>query len=267
MRDECLRVAQSLQSAAPSIVPGAQTSSGAGVGAAVFPPVDQSAPAPGPVQTPYQPGPYGPATPAPSYGYPQQGGYQPPPQTSAYAPQQATAYSAQQGTSTPPPYSITPQRPGPAAGGSGGGKSNKGIVVGSILVALIAIGGLITALTLNNNSDDDKGADKASASASASVAGHKGPDTTKTVETTACTEPDESYDDPDKIQIPSFVFKNLTSVKACLRAAGWQYKIKDVNENTYGEDTVMDQYPAADTDVDPKDMPEIQLNVSTGDPA
>ncbi|MGX1251500.1 tRNA A-37 threonylcarbamoyl transferase component Bud32 [Streptomyces ambofaciens] len=71
MRDECLRVAASFHAAPPSIVPGAQTSSGAGVGSAVFPPVDQGTPAPtGPVQTPYQP------TPAPGpnpYGTPAPG--------------------------------------------------------------------------------------------------------------------------------------------------------------------------------------------------
>ncbi|MBW5422689.1 protein kinase, partial [Streptomyces sp. BG9H] len=80
MRDECLRVAQSFQAAAPSIVPGAPTASGAGVGSAVFPPVDSSLPQQsGGVQTPYQPGSYGPSTPAPTPGYgypPQQGSYQ-----------------------------------------------------------------------------------------------------------------------------------------------------------------------------------------------
>ncbi len=102
MRDECLRVASSFQAAAPSIVPGAQTASGAGVGASVFPPVDQSTPAPsGQVQTPYQPAPtpnpYGAPTPAPApaYGYPQQPGYQTP-APAGYA-------------STPPPYNLTPQ--------------------------------------------------------------------------------------------------------------------------------------------------------------
>jgi beta-lactam-binding protein with PASTA domain len=99
------------------------------------------------------------------------------------------------------------------------------------------------------------------------AAGHKGPDTTKTVEKTECTEPDTSYNDPDLIRMPSFQFKNLDSVKECLKAAGWNYTIKTVDENTYGEDTVMGQLPDADTDVDPEKMPGIQLTVSTGDPA
>ncbi|WAU78630.1 protein kinase [Streptomyces sp. Qhu-G9] len=266
MRDECLRVAQSFQAAPPSIVPGVQTSSGAGVGSAVFPPVDQSVQAPqGSVQTPYQPGPYGPPTPAPShtpapsYGYPQQGGYQTPPQTAAYSPQQ--------GLSTPPPYTMSPQASAPSGGG--GGKSNMPVIVGSIVVALVAIGGLIAALTLGGGEDDKKAeaSESAQASATEEVAGHKGPDTTKKIDKTVCTEPDESYDDADKIKVPDFKFKNIESVKACFQAAGWQYESKSVNENAYGEGTVMTQIPEADTDVDPKDMPKIQLYVSTGNPA
>ncbi|MGW3416798.1 protein kinase domain-containing protein [Streptomyces phaeochromogenes] len=265
MRDECLRVAQSFQAAPPSIVPGAQTSSGAGVGSAVFPPVDQSAQAPqGNVQTPYQPGAYGPptpahsSTPAPSYGYPQQGGYPTPAQTAAYSPQQ--------GYSTPPPYTITPQQSSAPASG-GGRKSNMPVIVGSIVVALAAVGGLIAALQLGGGGDDDKGGGGESSPSASAVAGHKGPDTTKKIEKTECTEPEESYNDADKIKVPDFKFKNMDSVKACLQAAGWQYEGQPVDENAYGEDTVMSQIPAADADVDPKSMPKIQLYVSTGNPA
>jgi serine/threonine protein kinase len=259
MRDECLRVASSLHAAAPSIVPGTPVQSGSGVGSAVFPPVDQAAPAPtGPVQTPYQPGPYG-STPAPSpaYGYPQQAGYQTPPSVGF----------GQQGISTPPPYNLNPQHPTPTPGG--GGRSNKPVVIGSIVVALVAVGALIAALSSNGGSDDDaKGSDSsASASTSATaVAGHRGPDKTKTIETTACTEPQESYNDPAKIQIPDFQFKYIGSVKLCLQAAGWKLKVTNVDENTYGEGSIRDQFPSAGTDVDPKKMPEIELSVSTGNP-
>jgi hypothetical protein len=224
----------------------------------VFPPVDQGTPAPGPVQTPYHPGPYGTPTPAPAYGYPQQGGYQSPPQTAAYA--------GQHGPSTPPPYNLSPQ---PATGGPGGAKSNKPVVIGSVLVALIAVGGLITALVMNGGSgDDNKGGGHGTAGSSPSaVAGHKGPDTSKTIDTEKCTDPTESYNDPKKIEIPDFHFKNLSSVRSCFQAAGWQMKVTPVDENTYGEDTVMDQFPSAGTDVDPNKMPEIELKVSTGDPS
>ncbi|GAA2764306.1 Stk1 family PASTA domain-containing Ser/Thr kinase [Streptomyces paradoxus] len=265
MRDECLRVAASFQPAPPSIVPGTQAPSGAGVGSAVFPPVDQATPAPsGQVQTPYQPtpppNPYGtpaPTGPSPAYGYPQQGGYPTP---------SPAGYSPQQGPSTPPPYNLTPQT---AVASSGGGRNNKPVIIGSVIVSVVAVGGLVTALLLNGGGGDDTGGGSSSASASASAEkkpGYRGPDTTKTIDTEECTEPRESYNDPDKIQIPDFKFKNIKSVKACLQAAGWEVDEKKVDENTYGDGTVMNQFPSADTDVDPKDMPEIELSVSTGNP-
>ncbi|MEU3736736.1 MULTISPECIES: protein kinase [unclassified Streptomyces] len=261
MRDECLRVAQSLQAATPSIVPGAQTASGAGVGAAVFPPVDSSLPQQGGVQTPYQSGPYGPPTPAPGpvtpgYGYPQQGGYQTPAPVNAYAPQSAQ---------TPPPYSLTPQQPTQTSaqgGGSGGGKRNMPVIVGSIIVALLAIGGLITVMSLNG--DDDKG-DKGKES-KAPVAGHRGPDRSKTIDTEECTEPDTAYNDETKIKVPDFTFQDWRSVQKCLQAAGWQFDKRTVDENTYGQDTVMMQSPKEGSDIDPDDV-NIEFTISTGNPA
>ncbi|MDN3254596.1 protein kinase [Streptomyces sp. MA25(2023)] len=269
MRDECRRVAASFQAAPPSIVPGAQTSSGAGVGSAVFPPVDQSAPAPtGPVQTPYQPtptpNPYGTPTPAPApaYGYPQQGGY-PTPAASPYAPQQ---HSQPQGAQTPPPYNLTPSAP--ASGSGGGRKGNKMVIIGSIVVAVLVVGGLIGALTMDDGGEDAKGGDTtASGSASPSKAeGYRGPDTTKTIEKDECTEPEESYNDPDQIKVPDFTFKYIGSVKECFQAAGWSMEVVEVDENTYGEGSVRDQFPTPGTDVDPEKMPTIQLKVSTGNP-
>ncbi|MER5525075.1 protein kinase [Streptomyces sp. NPDC002677] len=270
MRDECLRVAASLQPAAPSIVPGIPpTQSGSGVGSAVFPPVDQAASAPpGPVQTPYQPtpnphpNPYGTPVPgpapAPAYGYPQQAGYQTP------------AGYAQPAPSTPPPYTISPQSPS----SGGGGRGNRPVVIGSIAVSLVAVIGLVVALALNNGgggADDNGGSGGnggSTASAGASHAsGYRGPDTAKTIEKTECTEPQESYDDADKIQVPDFKFKYVKSVKECFQAAGWRMKITSMDENTYGDGTVMEQFPSSGTDVDPQDMPTIELKVSTGNPA
>ena len=285
MRDECLRVAAAVSQPAPNIVAGTQAQSGAGVGAAVFPPVDRSAPngPTGPVQTPYQPmppstpqqNPYGGPAPvpgphSPAYGYPQQSGYGTPPQQAGYMPQQ--------GASTPPPYMLQPQGPASGSGGAGGSngsggsgnRGNRGVIIGSVVVAVVAVLGLVTALIVSNDDGNDGRADRARASASQKASrqsGHKGPDMTKTIEKTKCTEPDTSYTDADQIIVPSFQFKNLTSVKDCLQAAGWQYDVVRTDENTYGQDTVMDQYPAADTDVDPKNMPKIKLTVSTGDPA
>ncbi|MFK0112441.1 protein kinase [Streptomyces sp. NPDC091217] len=259
MRDECLRVAASLQPAPPSIVPGVpRTQSGSGVGSAVFPPVGQATPAPpGPVQTPYQPAPapnpYGTPAPSPAYGYPQQAGYQTP------------AGYAQPTPSTPPPYTIAPQSPSLG----GGGKSNRPVVVGSIAVSLVAVIGLIVALAIHNGGGDDTGSSGGGGTASASAShasGYRGPDTSKTVETTECTEPEESYNDPNKVRVPDFKFKYIKSVKACFQAAGWRMKITHEDENTYGDGTIMDEFPSAGTDVDPKNVPTIELKVSTGNP-
>ncbi|GGR74180.1 serine/threonine-protein kinase PksC [Streptomyces humidus] len=262
MRDECLRVAASFQPAPPSIVPGAQTSSGAGVGSAVFPPVGQGTPPQGSVQTPYQPGPhpnpYGAPTPAASYGYPQQGGYQTP----------APAYN-QQAPHTPPGYHLSPQPSTAVPSGSGDSRRNsRTVLIGSAVVAVVAVGGLIASLTAGGGSDDAKGGGTTRSSpATTKAADYRAPDPSKTIDATECSEPQESYNDPAKIRVPNFKFKYIGSVKACFQAAGWQYKITKVDENTYGDGAVMEQFPSADTDVDPRDMPEIELKVSTGNPA
>ncbi|WP_155056277.1 Stk1 family PASTA domain-containing Ser/Thr kinase [Streptomyces blattellae] len=268
MRDECLRVAASCQAAPPSIVPGAQPQSGQGVGASVFPPIGQAPPPPAPVQTPYQqpsaPNPYStppPAMPPPAYGYghPQHPGYPTPPPPAAYSPQP--------GHSAPPPYTMSPQ---PQAA-SGGGRNNRPVVViGSAVVSVVAAGGLIAALTLNggdSGGDDAGGSGGSSATASATnAAGYREGDSTKTVETTECTEPRESYYDPEKVQMPNLTFKYWPSVVECLKAAGWGYTKVDINENTYGEGTIMRQAPETRTDFDPDDPPEMVFQVSTGNP-
>ncbi|SMF62483.1 Stk1 family PASTA domain-containing Ser/Thr kinase [Streptomyces sp. Amel2xC10] len=266
MREECLRVAASFQAAPPSIVPGVASQSGSGVGSAVFPPVGQSTPPPANgVHTPYPqpptPNPYGTPAPAPSYGYPQQGGYQTP----------TPGYGHQQGPHTPPGYNLGPQPPTSVSPGGGPRKGNKQVVVGSVLVAVVTVGALIGSLASNGDDSDNGGGGKGgdtSASASATkAAGYRGPDTSKTIEATECSEPTESYNDPDKIRMPNFKFKYIDSVKECYQAAGWNVDVKYIDENTFGEGAVMNQFPSAGTDVDPENMPNIELSVSTGNPA
>lgn len=270
MRDECLRVTASFQAAPPSIVPGAQTQNGQGVGASVFPPVGQTPPPAGPVQTPYPqtpqtpaPNPYGtppPSMPSPAYGYPQQPGFQTPPPAS---------YSPQPGHATPPPYTMSPQR----QPGSGSGKNNRPVIIGSIVVSVVAVGGLIAALTLTGGGTEDDGGSGGSGGSTATATestskapGYRAGDSGDTVETSECTEPRESLLDPDKVQMPDFSFKYWPSVVKCLDAAGWGYKKVDVNENTFGEGTIMRQSPSARTDMDPDDPPELEFQVSTGNP-
>ncbi|MER6995443.1 protein kinase [Streptomyces sp. NPDC000410] len=260
MRDECLRVAGAGQTGAPMIVQGGPVSSGAGVGSAVFPPVDQTTGAPGPhsVQQPYQPtpapgpvpGPYGPPTPAPAptYGYPHQ----------APSPVPAPAYQA----ATPPPYTLAPQQP-THAGGSGGGRKNMPVIIGSAVVALLAIGGLITAL--NVGGDEDPVDPPTTSESNAARGEHKPPERNRTMDTDECTDAMEDSDDPKKVQAPNFVYKDVLSVKACLQAAGWQVRETEVDDPLFAEDQVVSQFPTAGTAVVPGSA-TFELEVATGDP-
>jgi eukaryotic-like serine/threonine-protein kinase len=268
MRDECLRVLAAGQTGAPVIVQGGPVSSGAGVGSAVFPPVGQTPPpAAHGVQQPYlpptsQPGPYGPATPAPApaYGYPQQ------------APTPAPMYQ----TPAPSPYVPTPApapmsmpTPAPVAtGGSGSGsRRNTPVIVGAIAVALLAIGGLVAVLNMKDDPQDPQAGGTGGTEQSQTAApGHKGPDLTKTIDMKKCTQPSESQDDPSKFEVPNFTYKNIQSVKACVQAAGWKIMTQTpVDESTYGEGTVLEQFPPAGEDITDEDA-EFTLKISTGNP-
>ncbi|MEU9995517.1 protein kinase [Streptomyces sp. NPDC050848] len=266
MQDECLRVLSAGQTGAPVIVAGGPVSSGAGVGSAVFPPVGQTPPpSTHGVQHPYQqptpqPSPYGPPTPAPapSYGYPQQAPTPPP----------APMYQ----TPTPGPYSMSPQpSPQPStgigtSGGSGGSRRNVPMIVGAAVAALLVIGGVITAINLNNKDNKGNGTGGDPSQSQSVAPGHKGPDLTKTIDVKKCTQPRESSDDPSKFEIPDFTYKNIQSVKDCIQAAGWKLtKQTPVDEATYGEGTVLSQYPPAGEDAS-KDDAEFTLEISTGNP-
>ncbi|MFD9304631.1 protein kinase [Streptomyces sp. NPDC060048] len=263
MLDEVARVAGAGQSGAPVIVPGSHpTNSGAGLGSAVFPPVDSALQAPPQsLQQPYQPqtpAPYAYAptpppaqTPAPgAYGYPQQH------QTSPPGP-----YAA-----TPPPYAVSPQGGQNVQGHSGGGaagKKNTPLVVGAIVVALLAVGGLIAVLNSGGDKDKDVTANP-SASGSAKT-GHKGPDLSRTIDPAKCTEPSKDFSDATKVRAPDFRYMNQVSVKACIRAGGWKYDEKPRDEAVYGEGTVVEQQPAGGDKIDPKNT-TFTLWVSTGNP-
>ncbi|WP_330239644.1 protein kinase domain-containing protein [Streptomyces sp. NBC_00525] len=264
MQDEIARVLSAGGPTGAPVIVGngaAPANSGSGVGSAVFPPVDQSGAAPQGVQTPYQPGPYqtaqpgpyGPATPAPatnpSYGYPQTGApaYQSP---APMAPMQ----------STPPPYTISPQTTSTAA--PGGSKRNMPVVIGAIVVALVAIGGLITVIALNGDNKDDTEA-KPSASPSGE---HRDPERNRTIKVEKCTEPREDTNDPSKVDAPNFMYKDILSVRTCADAAGWTLKVKKVPGNAYAEDQVINQFPSSGTAV-PEVGAHFELEIATGDPA
>ncbi|MEV6314096.1 protein kinase [Streptomyces sp. NPDC051776] len=282
MRDECARVAGNGQTgAAPNVVAGgAAANSGAGVDAAVFPPVDQGTPPPPNVHTPYpapqqgqQMGGFGPSTPPPPpHAVHQQGYPTPGPHTPAPSP-----YGSGQ---TPPPYTIHP----PSQGAPPSGKSNMPVVVGAVVAALLAAGGLVTLLLVNN---DDGGEPRARGKETPQAA-TEGPDgdsdsrdsdpededtggdfnpgdKTKVIDREECTEPNEYWDDDSKISAPQFQYYDLTSVKDCLNAAGWRYSVVYENENTWGKDIVIRQTPLTGDPFDPDDKTDrFVLTVSTG---
>ncbi|MFE7003923.1 protein kinase [Streptomyces griseus] len=266
MRDEIARVlnASGGQTGAPMIVAGGgPANSGSGVGSAVFPPVDQSTPAPQNVQTPYQPhpqhqphqpGPYGRPTPAPTpgYGYPQSvQSYQPP---------------GQPAHSTPPPYSLGPQHSTTVGATAGGGsKRNMPVVVGSIVVALLAIGGLITAIALQGGKDDEAGKGGGDPDTS-EVEEYRPPERNRTMKTTDCTDASEDSNDPAKVQAPNFVYKDIQSAKACAAAAGWTVKEIEEKGNTYADGQVVGQFPSSGAAVSERGA-HFELQVSTGRPS
>ena len=274
MRDECARVLSAGQTGAPVIVQGApQNSSGSGVGSAVFPPVDQSMPTPAPaqqgVQSPYQPGPYGPPTPAhmqtpaPGYGYPQASpAYQAHTPSPYTMPQQQMAGSGHNGQGAPGGTNGSGIGAGNGPGNSGG-KRNMPVIVGSIAVAVVAIAGLVAALSMNG---DDKGGGGADPSESATVAAeHRGPERNRTIEASECSEASEDATDPSRVTAPDLRYKDILSVKDCLRAAGWTWsEPKKQNDGSQAEDIVIDQYPRPGAAVLPKEQ-EFELTLSTGD--
>ncbi|MFE7130239.1 protein kinase [Streptomyces sp. NPDC057638] len=290
MREECARVAAAGRTPPPAIVPGAALPSGAGVSAAVFPPVGADggggpvgaggtpvgagggsgatgapgAPAAGiPGQgmgggyAAYPPGPYGPPAPAPgpapvpSYGYPAGPGYGPP---SAPA---ARAFS----------YTVSPApRPAPRRSPTRRRASLLALVFLLVILAIVAAQGL-----LRTGDDRDGGPGTSEdAAGNGSGAGQKGggsaviaPDRTRTIDPQRCAEAMEDTSDPAKVLAPDLRYKDLLSVKECLRAAGWTWKVTEVENTQWPRDAVIEQYPGKGVAVTPEDQ-EYELKVSTG---
>ncbi|MFE4643474.1 PASTA domain-containing protein, partial [Streptomyces sp. NPDC056730] len=200
----------------------------------------------------------------PGYGYPQT----PPPAYQAPSP-------------VPQPYTLSPQpqttagsghgthgggHGGHGGGGRPGGRRNVPVIVGSIAVAALAIAGLITALSMNNGSDDYTNADPGVSDSAAPAAGHRDPERNRTIDATKCSEASEDGLDPSKVTVPDLRYKDLLSVKDCLRAAGWTWsEPKKQNDGTQAEDIVIGQYPRPGAAVLPKEQ-EFELTISTGDP-
>ncbi len=175
---------------------------------------------------------------------------------------------------------------GPGNGGSGrkpsaGAMAGYGLAAVAVIVALVFV---IIGLTDSGGADPDpkptakpkptQSADPAGSSGDSGgddggsdSGGYKGPDTSRTIDSTRCTDATKSYSDKSKVMVPELTYKDLTSVKACLRAAGWKLgEVTTEDENVWGKNTVLEQTPDYLDDFDP-DKDKIDLTVSTGQPA
>ncbi|MFI1014610.1 protein kinase [Streptomyces sp. NPDC020965] len=338
MRDACARVASAGQSAPPVIISGAPPVSGSGVGSAVFPPLDQSMPAPHQqgVQTPYQSGPYGAPTPAQHAPMPGPGQHAPTPGPQyGYPPAQAPYPTNQAYQGAPGPmagaaqssYTISPApNPAPARKSRG---PKIAMIVGAVVLALMAIGivrqivdnsnknnnpesrptagqtpgkGPATGSTSGSGSepgagsgsetgsgsdsgsgsdqgtdrdpDADNGTDNGSETGTETGSGSDGDsgsdsgdgrpvDRTRTIDSSKCTDAMEDGTDPSKVQAPALLHKDVLSVKDCLRAAGWTWKVTEVDNPQWAKDAVIEQYPSQGSPVVPKSQ-EFELKISTG---
>ncbi|MDR3084665.1 MAG: protein kinase, partial [Streptomyces sp.] len=214
MREEARRAGGMTPAGAiPSVVPGeAQRDSGAAVAQAVFPPVSPAAgpsQSPPPATNPYQAGSggFGPATPA--------------------TPAQPMA-SQQPGYTTPPPYSLNPQTP-PPGGGNGGGNRNLALMVTAIVVAIAAVAAVVVVVGQNpggggGGTPQTKQSPTAGPTADGTTkSNYIPPDRSRTIEKEKCSEAYPYYNDKSKVSLPDFTYKDYQSVRACLRAAGWDY--------------------------------------------
>ncbi|MEV0370330.1 protein kinase [Streptomyces sp. NPDC050636] len=268
MQDECLRIAGSAQSGATPLIigegPKARTS-GSSVSSAVFPTASGNphTPAPPNVQQPYQPTQavgFGPSTPPPvNNAYP----------TPAPAPT-PTPFNAG-GFPTPAPYTPPPVAPSmPSTGGPAPRKNNTPVIVVSAIVGVVVVTAIAIGIGLSAGGGEEPDPDPTSSysysySSSPSATQSVMPeDKTKTVALSDCTNPSSPASEPSKIYFPFLTYKNLDSVKACLDAAHWKYKVTEVNRGYTAKNTVIETTPGGFARWDPKSGETIQLTISTG---
>ncbi|MFW6692514.1 protein kinase domain-containing protein [Streptomyces sp. MAR4 CNX-425] len=285
MREEVRRAGgMTPPGAMPSVVGGDHArDSGAGVGSAVFPPVNpyQSQPPAGGAATPYQPmqqGGFGPAQPGAGTGAPMGPGVPGQPQHGGF--------------STPPPYTISPAphggvpHAGPGGGGGGtggGGNRNQAVIALTAVVAVVAVAAVILVIALSGG--DDGGQPQAKQSTptqqkdpttepGADSGGSDGgqgddfipPDRSRTIDKTRCTDPLTDPQNENLVRVPDFTFKDYQSVRECLRAAQWSYEVDEEPDELWGKDTVLEQnFDNFDDYFDPS-KDKIELVIASGHP-
>ncbi|TSB22989.1 protein kinase domain-containing protein [Streptomyces benahoarensis] len=271
MRDECLRIAGSAQSGGSPLIisegPRARTS-GSSVSSAVFPSATGTphTPAPPHVQQPYQPtqtAGFGPST--------------PPPVNNAFptpAPGPAPYHAGGYPTPAPAPAPFTPPPVAPTmppANGPRPRKNNTPVVVVATIVGVVVVTAIAIAIGLSAGNGNGKSSTSDESTSAYSAPEPTSPkvstrpeDKSATVQASLCTNPSHPYGEKRKIYVPSFLFRNMDSVKECMDAAGWKYTVKEVNEVLWGKNTVTKQEPSGFSSWDPDSGQPLEITVSTG---
>ncbi|ANW19185.1 Stk1 family PASTA domain-containing Ser/Thr kinase [Streptomyces clavuligerus] len=238
-------------------------------------------------------GPYGspvpghppPGHPAPPYGYPQ--GPQGPGAPAAYQPHQPThphqpGYPHQLGHPhqpvAPPATSFTIS-PAPPRPGNGGGSPRRkrartiAVTIASVLLGTMFIGMLQAWLNSEDFESEPERPARSTAPGAAQDANGTGssgaggealpPDRNRKIDPARCSGAMEDGTDPAKVQSPDLLYKDVLSVKECLRSAGWTWTVIEVDNPQWPKDTVVRQFPSQGTAVAPKNQ-EFELHLSTG---
>ncbi|MFE0420935.1 protein kinase [Streptomyces sp. NPDC058953] len=142
----------------------------------------------------------------------------------------------------PVDVSIVDKPTGQAANGSGGADSRTD-----------------TGSDAEPGAEPDAGSDAGSATGSTDAIP---PDRTRTIKTEKCTDPLEDSSDPGKVYAPDLLYKDVLSVKECLRAGGWTWKVTEVDNPQYPKDAVVQQFPSGDSPVGKRQ--QFELHISTG---
>ncbi|MFJ9416858.1 protein kinase [Streptomyces sp. NPDC101227] len=272
MRDECLRVAGSGQAGSPLIIsegPRARTS-GSSVSSSVFPTASGNphTPAPPNVQQPYQPtqAAFGPSTPPPvNNAYP----------TPAPAPAQTPVPFNGGGFQGPPTFAPQPMSPPIPPSGAPARKSNTAVIVVSAIVGVIVVTAIAIGIGLSagGSSDDVSVSGGSSDDPTTSFATSASPsestlpeDDSMPIDVSRCTNPSKVIGKPDKIYFPSLSYRKLDSVKACLKAAHWNFKITERDGYAY-KNTVLETTPSGIAEWDPKSGDTIEVVIASGHPS
>jgi serine/threonine protein kinase len=265
MQDECERVAAAAKGIATPLVisEGPKAHQGAQPDAfAVFPNAtgDPHAQTPPPYQQQ-------PPTPQMNYGPPT-----PPPNQYQQQPYGPAGYQTPAPTTRPttPAYSTPP--PAPRKGG-GNWKPLLIFVGVAAVIGVVLISVIVSMSGKSKHSNDstntvaqqsDSPTDQSGNGGDSGNGGVKMGDPSRTVDPSTCTQASGGFtDNGGKIIMPDLTFKYIDSVKACMDAAGWKYKLQHEDENVWGKGIVMSESPDKYNEFNPK-TDTITLIVSTG---